>query len=165
MDNNLTQKVSASDPVQITMLKGLVAGATNTVIALALGAWWPSGFVLASAAVVGFFGYGVSLMLYVRALRGLGTARTGAYFSLAPFIGAGLGILLWREPVTLTFVAAATLMGFGLWLHLTSATPMGTPTRRWSTPTRTSTTCTTSTYTGPTTRMVSRTRTRTDMSR
>ena len=119
VDNNLTQKVSASDPVQITMLKGLVAGATNTVIALALGAWWPSGFVLASAAVVGFFGYGVSLMLYVRALRGLGTARTGAYFSLAPFIGAGLGILLWREPVTLTFLAAATLMGFGLWLHLT----------------------------------------------
>jgi drug/metabolite transporter (DMT)-like permease len=119
VDNNLTQKVSASDPVQITMLKGLVAGATNTVIALALGARWPSGSGLTAAAVVGFFGYGVSLVLYVRALRLLGTARTGAYFSLAPFIGAGLGILLWREPVTLTFLAAAGLMGLGLWLHLT----------------------------------------------
>ena len=119
VDNNLTQKVSASDPVQITMLKGLVAGATNTLLALWLGARWPSGSVLAAAAVVGFFGYGVSLILYVRALRELGTARTGAYFSLAPFIGAGLGILLWREPVTLTFLAAAALMGLGLWLHLT----------------------------------------------
>jgi drug/metabolite transporter (DMT)-like permease len=119
VDNNLTQKVSASDPVQITMLKGLVAGATNTAIALGLGARWPSGSVLAAAAVVGFFGYGVSLVLYVRALRELGTARTGAYFSLAPFIGAGLGILLWREPVSPGFVAAAALMGYGLWLHLT----------------------------------------------
>ncbi len=119
VDNNLTQKVSASDPVQITMLKGLVAGATNSIVALGLGARWPSGSVLAAVAVVGFFGYGVSLILYVRALRELGTARTGAYFSLAPFIGAGLGILLWREPVTLTFFAAAALMGFGLWLHLT----------------------------------------------
>jgi hypothetical protein len=96
-----------------------VAGATNTIIALGLGARWPSGSVPAAAAVVGFFGYGVSLILYVRALRELGTARTGAYFSLAPFIGAGLGILLWHESVTLTFVAAAGLMGIGLWLHLT----------------------------------------------
>jgi drug/metabolite transporter (DMT)-like permease len=119
VDNNLTQKVSASDPVQITMLKGLVAGATNTTSALALGARWPAGSILATAAVVGFFGYGVSLILYVRALRELGTARTGAYFSLAPFIGAALGVALWREPVTLGFLAAAALMGLGVWLHLT----------------------------------------------
>ena len=119
VDNNLTQKISASDPIQITMLKGLVAGATNTAIALGLGARWPSGSVVAAAAVVGFFGYGLSLVLYVRALRELGTARTGAYFSLAPFIGAALGILLWREPATLGFLAAGALMGLGLWLHLT----------------------------------------------
>jgi drug/metabolite transporter (DMT)-like permease len=119
VDNNLTQKVSASDPVQITMIKGLVAGATNTAIALGLGARWPSGSVLAAAAAVGLLGYGVSLVLYVRALRELGTARTGAYFSLAPFIGAVLGLLLWREPVTVGFLAAGALMGLGLWLHLT----------------------------------------------
>jgi drug/metabolite transporter (DMT)-like permease len=119
VDNNLTQRVSGSDPVQITMLKGLVAGATNTAIALGLGARGPSGSVVAAVAVVGFLGYGVSLVLYVRALRELGTARTGAYFSLAPFIGAGLGIFLWRDPVTLGFLAAGALMGLGLWLHLT----------------------------------------------
>ncbi len=119
VDNNLTQRVSASDPVQITMLKGLVAGATNTGLSLLLGARWPAASVLLGALVVGFLGYGVSLVLYVRALRDLGTARTGAYFSLAPFIGAGLAIALWREPVTPAFLLAALLMGVGLWLHLT----------------------------------------------
>lgn len=119
VDNNLTQKVSAGDPVQITMIKGLVAGATNTAMALGLGTPWPSGGVLVGAALVGFFGYGVSLIFYVRALRDLGTARTGAYFSLGPFLGAALSLLLWREPVTVGFLAAAALMGVGLWLHLT----------------------------------------------
>lgn len=119
VDNNLTQKVSAGDPVQITMLKGLVAGATNTGLAFALGARLPAVGVVLAAAAVGFLGYGVSLVLYVRALRELGTARTGAYFSLAPFIGAALGVLVWREPVTLLLAAAAGLMALGLWLHLT----------------------------------------------
>ena len=119
IDNNLTQKVSASDPVQITMLKGLVAGATNTGLAILLGGRWPAGPVLLGALVIGFLSYGVSLVLYVRALRELGTARTGAYFSLAPFIGAALALVLWREPVTLALLLAALLMGVGLWLHLT----------------------------------------------
>jgi drug/metabolite transporter (DMT)-like permease len=118
VDNNLTQKVSASDPVQITMLKGIVAGATNTGLALLLGAR-PTAGILVGAWVVGFLGYGVSLVLYVRALRELGTARTGAYFSTAPFIGAAIAILVWREAVSPPFVLAALLMGLGLWLHLT----------------------------------------------
>jgi drug/metabolite transporter (DMT)-like permease len=119
VDNNLTQKVSASDPVQITMLKGLVAGATNTGLALVLGARLPAAGVLIGALIVGFLSYGLSLVLYVRALRELGTARTGAYFSLAPFIGAAIAIVVWREPVSLPFIVAALLMGLGLWLHLT----------------------------------------------
>ncbi len=119
VDNNVTQKISASDPVQITMLKGLVAGATNTGIALMLGARSPAAPVMLGALVIGFLGYGASLVLYVRALRELGTARTGAYFSLAPFIGAALAIVLWREPVTTPFLLAALLMAVGLWLHLT----------------------------------------------
>lgn len=119
VDNNLTQRVSTSDPVQITMVKGLVAGATNTGLGLLLGARWPAGAVLLRALLVGFLGYGVSLVLYVRALRELGTARTGAYFSLAPFIGAAIALVVWQEPVSTPFVLAATLMGLGLWLHLT----------------------------------------------
>ncbi|HEU4698370.1 MAG TPA: DMT family transporter, partial [Gemmatimonadales bacterium] len=119
IDNNLTQRISAGDPIQITMLKGLVAGTTNTVLAFTLGAALPAPGIALAAAVVGFLGYGVSLVLYVRALRELGTARTGAYFSLAPFIGAVLGIVLWHEAVAPLFLAAAALMGLGLWLHLT----------------------------------------------
>lgn len=118
IDNNLTQRISAGDPIQIAHIKGLVAGAVNTGIAVSLGARLPAPVPLAAALLVGFFGYGVSLVCFVLALRGLGTARTGAYFSLSPFIGAALGITLYREPVTLLFVSAAALMALGLWLHL-----------------------------------------------
>src|SRR3546814_13408587 len=73
---------------------------------------------LVGAGVVGFFGYGVSLVLFVLALRYLGTARTGAYFSMAPFIGAVLALTMFSEPVTTRLIIAAVLMGIGLWLHL-----------------------------------------------
>jgi drug/metabolite transporter (DMT)-like permease len=119
IDNNFTRKVSASDPMQIAMVKGLVAGAANVTIALALGASWPAGILVLESAVVGFLGYGISLTLFVLALRHLGTARTGAYYSLAPFIGAATAIALLGDPVTMSFVAGGILMAIGLWLHLT----------------------------------------------
>lgn len=118
IDNNLTRKLSASDPVQITAAKGLVAGTVNLTLALASGAALPSLVPLAGAAVVGLLGYGVSLVLFVLALRHLGSARTGAYFSTAPFIGAALAVVMFAEPVSLRLGAAAVLMGIGLWLHL-----------------------------------------------
>lgn len=121
VDNNLTRKLSSADPVQIAMLKGLVAGAVNLVLALATGAHMPPLTPLAGAAVVGFLGYGVSLVLFVLALRHLGAARTGAYFSMAPFIGAVLALAVFREPVTAQLLIAAGLMAVGLWLHLAEA--------------------------------------------
>jgi drug/metabolite transporter (DMT)-like permease len=118
IDNNLTQKVSAGDPVQVAMLKGLTAGSVNTVLALSLGAQWPDGLRVAAALGLGFLSYGVSLTLFVLALRHLGTARTGAYFAAAPFVGAAVAIVMFRDPVTGFFLAGATLMGLGVWLHL-----------------------------------------------
>ncbi|MDP9361139.1 MAG: DMT family transporter [Acidobacteriota bacterium] len=118
IDNNLTQKVSAGDPVQIAMLKGLVAGSINTVIALALGASWPSAPRVAAALTLGFLSYGVSLVAFVLALRQLGTARTGAYFSTAPFVGALLSLIVFRERPTSSLIIAAVLMGIGVWLHV-----------------------------------------------
>lgn len=118
IDNNLTRKLSAADPVQIAALKGLAAGAVNLTLALARGASLPHLDVMAGAAAVGFFGYGVSLVLFVLALRHLGTARTGAYFSTAPFLGAALALVIFREPVTAGLIGAAVLMGVGVWLHL-----------------------------------------------
>ncbi len=118
IDNNLTQKVSASDPVQIAMLKGLVAGTTNLIIALALGATLPKGRIIASAAMLGFLSYGVSLVFFVLALRRLGTARTGAYFSTAPFVGAIVSLIVWRDPITIGLFVGGALMAVGVWLHV-----------------------------------------------
>lgn len=118
VDNNLTRKVSASDALFIAGIKGLVAGLVNCSLALLLGAKLPQFSVLGPTLIVGFLGYGISLVLFVLALRGLGTARTGAYFSTAPFLGAAIAIVLLGEPVTLTFWAAALLMGLGVWIHL-----------------------------------------------
>ena len=121
IDNNLTRKLSASDPVQIAMIKGLAAGAVNFGLALATGAHLPGIGTLAGAGIVGFFGYGVSLVLFVLGLRYLGTARTGAYFSTAPFIGAVLSLLMFHESPTLRLMIAGVLMAIGLYLHLAEA--------------------------------------------
>lgn len=118
VDNNVTQKISAADPVQIAGLKGLAAGSVNLAIGLSLGGVVATGTLLASALLLGFAGYGLSFVSYVLALRDLGTARTGAYFALAPFVGAVGGLLLFHEAVTARFLAAAGAMGLGLWLHL-----------------------------------------------
>lgn len=119
LDNNLTRRVSASDAVFIAGTKGLVAGATNCALALSLGTELPAPGMVAGAMTVGLAGYGISLVLFVVALRGLGSARTGAYFSTAPFMGAVIAILGFHEPTTALFWLAAALMGGGVWLHLT----------------------------------------------
>ncbi len=118
IDNNLTRKLSSADPVQIAMLKGLVAGTVNLALALAHGAILPGAAIILAAGVIGFLGYGVSLVLFVLGLRHLGAARTGAYFSLAPFVGASLAVAMLGEPISATLLVAAGLMGIGLWLHL-----------------------------------------------
>ena len=118
IDNNLTRRLSAADPLQIAGIKGLGAGTVNLLLATGLGAEWPSLNAILAAGLVGLLGYGLSLVLFVLALRHLGTARTGAYFSTAPFLGAVLAIGLLGEPVTIPLAAAAALMGLGVWLHL-----------------------------------------------
>jgi drug/metabolite transporter (DMT)-like permease len=119
VDNNLTRRISAVNPIQIAALKGLFAGSANLLIALVIGASLPSVFTVSEAAVVGLLGYGISLTLFVLALRHIGTARTGAYFSVAPFIGAVASILFLGEPVTISLLVAAAFMALGVYLHLT----------------------------------------------
>jgi drug/metabolite transporter (DMT)-like permease len=119
LDNNLTRKVSLSDPLQIVQLKGLSAGPFLLALGLLTGDRLPSPTMTAVAGTVGFLGYGVSLALFVLALRQLGAARTGAYFSTAPFLGAVAAILFLREPLTFQLIAAGLMMGMGVWLHLT----------------------------------------------
>jgi drug/metabolite transporter (DMT)-like permease len=118
VDNNLTRKVSASDAAFLAGLKGLVAGVVNTGLALLLRERLPAAAGIAEAMAVGLLGYGVSLVLFVLALRGLGAARTGAYFSTAPFMGAAIAVLAFGEHPSAMFWLAAALMGAGVWLHL-----------------------------------------------
>jgi drug/metabolite transporter (DMT)-like permease len=119
LDNNLTRRVSLADPLQIVQLKGLIAGPFNLVLGLALGAALPDLSSILIASVVGFFGYGVSLALFVVALRHLGTARTGAYFSTAPFLGSVAAIVALGEPITAQLAVAGIFMAIGVWLYLT----------------------------------------------
>ena len=119
LDNNLTRRVSGGDAVALAALKGLVAGAANLGLALALGARLPAPGALAAAALVGLVGYGMSLVLFIMALRDLGTARTSAYFSIAPFFGAALALLVLGEQPAPAFWVAAVLMATGVWLHVT----------------------------------------------
>ena len=118
LDNNLTRKVSASDAVFLAGLKGLTAGIVNTGLALLLGERLPAPAGIAATMIVGLLGYGVSLVLFVVALRELGAARTGAYFSTAPFLGAVIAVLGFGEHPSPLFWPAAVLMGAGVWLHL-----------------------------------------------
>jgi len=119
IDNNLTREISGADPVPIAMIKGLAAGATNVVLGLMVGTGLPTVPHVFAAGVLGLVGYGISLVFFVRALRDLGSARTGAYFSTAPFVGAVIAIPLFQEPISMAFAIAAGLMVLGVWLHLT----------------------------------------------
>jgi len=119
IDNNLTRKVSASDALFLAGAKGLAAGIVNVLLALKLGAQLPSAPTVLAAMGLGLSGYGISLVLFVLALRGLGSARTGAYFSMAPFVGAAISLPLLGEQPGWPFWAALVLMAIGIWLHIT----------------------------------------------
>ncbi len=119
LDNNFTRKVSLNDASWVACIKGLVAGTTNLLLAWVLGSGLPPISGLAAAMGLGFLAYGVSLALFVVALRHLGASRAGAYFSTAPFVGALISVLLFAEPASWQLLVAASLMALGIWLHLT----------------------------------------------
>lgn len=119
LDNNLTRKVSLADASWIAAMKGLAAGSTTLVLAWLVETAWPSWPTVGYTLLLGWLAYGVSLSLFVVALRHLGTARTGAYFSVAPFFGAALAVPLLGEPLADRLLIAGALMALGVWLHLT----------------------------------------------
>jgi drug/metabolite transporter (DMT)-like permease len=118
VDNNLTRGLSGSNPIEIAAWKGVSAGTFNVLLAVFFGVHLPAPGLLAAAGALGVVSYGASLALFVLALRHLGVARTGAYFSTAPFIGAFVAMILFDEPFTLRLAISAALMGLGLLLHI-----------------------------------------------
>lgn len=129
IDNNCTSKIADVDALTLASIKGVAAGAVNVTLSLVAGSSFPEIGMVGVSAMVGFFGYGLSLVLFVLALREIGAARTGAYFSTAPFIGAAIGLVALREPVTVNLIGAGLLMGFGIYLHLTENNPERTSQR------------------------------------
>lgn len=117
IDNNLTRKVALADASWIASVKGLVSGSVNLSLAFVLGAELPALPSVAAALLLGLFSYGLSLVMFVIGLRHLGTARTGAYFSVAPFFGALLALFM-GDPLSIPLAVAGLLMAFGVWLHL-----------------------------------------------
>lgn len=118
LDNNFTRRISGGDAATLACIKGLAAGSVNLGLALAQGSQLPAPATLAAAGLIGLLGYGVSLALFIVALRELGTARTAAYFSVAPFFGAGLALVVLGGTAGWAFWAATLLMALGVWLHI-----------------------------------------------
>ena len=119
LDNNLTRKVALNDAAWLAAIKGLVAGSINLLLAFLIGSSLPNMALIGSTLLLGFLCYGISLSLFVLSLRHLGTARTGAYFAVAPFFGALLSIILLHEAISINLILAGLLMAIGIYLHLT----------------------------------------------
>ena len=121
IDNNFTRKVSQADAFKTAALKGLVAGVVNVLLALARGAGLPPVGSVVLALGLGFVSYGLSLVFFIVGLRHVGAARTGAYFSTAPFVGALIAGVFLHEQLALNVWIAGALMLVGVWLHLTES--------------------------------------------
>ena len=119
IDNNVSRQLVHADPVALATVKALTAGAVNLGLGLAAGGALPAATTAGLGLLLGLVAYGASLALYLRAMRDLGTARTAAYFGLAPFAGAAIAVVAYGEPLTLRLVAAGALMAVGAWLHFT----------------------------------------------
>lgn len=119
LENNCTRMISNKDPLQIVVIKGFGSGIGSFVIALVLGEHFSNWGYIVCALLLGFVAYGLSIFFYIYAQRYLGAAKTSAYYALAPFIGAALSLLIFREIPTISFVAALLIMIAGTYLAST----------------------------------------------
>jgi drug/metabolite transporter (DMT)-like permease len=113
VDNNFTRNIAAKDPLTIVAWKGLVAGTFSLLLGLFLGQQLPALTTILSILLLGFVSYGLSTMLFIYSMRGLGAARTSALYGTAPLAGVLLSILIFKDPITLLFGLAAVLMVAG----------------------------------------------------
>jgi drug/metabolite transporter (DMT)-like permease len=119
LDNNLTRRISDKDPIQIARIKGLAAGAVSTAAAFLLGQGFKLDAAAAKGLAVGAICYGLSLVLFIRALKGLGAFRTGAFFSFGPFVGSLVSLWLLGDKPRWPTAAAGLLMLAGVVLIVT----------------------------------------------
>jgi drug/metabolite transporter (DMT)-like permease len=118
LDNNFTRNISAKDPLSIVMIKGLAAGTFSLGLAFLTGSTLPALPVILGAMLLGSLSYGLSITLFIRAMRGLGAARTSALFATAPLAGITLSFLLFRDMPGLLFLLSLPLVAAGTVLML-----------------------------------------------
>ena len=123
LDNNFTRHISAKDPQKIVTVKGLAAGCFSLFLAIILNIHLPEFSLILLADIIGYICYGLSITLFILALRHLGASRTSVIFGTAPFIGFFLSILIISEPIDTYFLIASPLMILGSWLLLTESRP------------------------------------------
>jgi drug/metabolite transporter (DMT)-like permease len=116
VENNCTRKLSAKDPLEVVLLKGIFSGLGSITIGLCLGERVKTLWSVFAVLAVGCVAYGMSLFFYVYAQRLLGAARTSAYYAVAPFIGTLLSLVIFRDMPHYTYFIALGLMVIGAWL-------------------------------------------------
>lgn len=119
LENNCTRKLSIKDPLEIVIIKGFGSGVGSLLIALALHEQTSNIPYILAALLLGFVAYGLSIFFYIYAQRYLGAARTSAYYAIAPFIGVGLSLAIFKEIPTLSFVIALVIMVIGTYFAST----------------------------------------------
>jgi drug/metabolite transporter (DMT)-like permease len=116
VENNCTRRLSAKDPLEIVLLKGVFSGLGSVVIGLVIGERVRTLWSVLAVLAVGCVAYGFSIFVYVYAQRLLGAARTSAYYAIAPFIGVFLSLIIFSQMPPYTFFIALALMAIGAWL-------------------------------------------------
>lgn len=116
VENNCTRKLSAKDPLEVVLLKGIFSGLGSITIGLCLGERVKTLWSVFAVLAVGCVAYGMSIFFYVYAQRLLGAARTSAYYAVAPFIGTLLSLVIFRDMPHYTYFIALGLMMIGAWL-------------------------------------------------
>ena len=116
LENNCTRRISGKSAREIVILKGFFSGGGSLCLARLAGESLPPPDIALRVMALGFVSYGLSIFLYVRAQRELGAARTSAYYSVNPFVGSLLALLLLRERLGPGYFAAlpGMLLGVGL---------------------------------------------------
>ena len=109
-ENNCTRMLSSKNPLEIVVIKGFGSGLGSLVIAFVTGESLPSLIFIFCALLLGFVAYGLSIYFYIYAQRDLGAAKTSAYYAAAPFVGAGLSLIIFHEIPSVTYIVALLIM-------------------------------------------------------
>jgi len=113
LENNCTRMLSKKDTRQITTIKGIFSGFGSLALAILFNLPFPHIKWIISALIVGFLSYGLSVCFYIYAQRFLGAAKTGAYYSIAPYFGVIFCLVFLKEHPQAQLYSALFIMIIG----------------------------------------------------